>query len=142
MHQPRILCIDNHASRNLAVYLLERAGFEVIAISFTAEAAEMAANEHFCLHLLNHQLIYEEEIESCDKLHEFAIQTPILLYSTVSYPYSPIPRIHCRSHDHMLQPVNVWDLVDHAFRTMNNRSRTIEDGAIPTSEPRVAAITT
>ena len=131
MRQPRVLCIDSNASRNLAVYLLERAGFEVITTSVMAEAADMALNQHFDLHVLNHKLVDELEIESCEKLHEFQVPTPMLLYSTVSYPYSPIQPIHCRSHNHLLEPVNVCDVVDHAFRTMTKSSRTAEDGTIP-----------
>lgn len=50
MDHQRILCIDSNASRNLAVYLLERAGFEVITRSSIADALKLADDEHFDLH--------------------------------------------------------------------------------------------
>ena len=37
--QERILCVDNNASSNLAVYLLERVGYEVKTASSLADAA-------------------------------------------------------------------------------------------------------
>ena len=123
--QQRILCIDNNASGNLAVYLLERAGYEVITRSSIADAIDLTQQVHFDLHLLNHKVV-GLEIDSCDKLQKFATPTPILFYSTVSYPYEQIQAIHCRLHDHMLKPVNVWDVVDHVFRSLKKRTRTID----------------
>ena len=79
----RILCIDNHASSNLAIYLLERAGFEVQTTNSIADAKKLARHETFDMHLLNHKLVDGSEIDSCDKLDEFIPRTPILLSSTV-----------------------------------------------------------
>lgn len=121
--QQRILCIDNNASRNLAVYLLERAGYEVKTASSIADGVKLAQGEHFDLHLLNHLLVDGLEIDSCDRLHKFAPHTPILFYSTVSYPYEPIQAIHCRLHGHTMEPVYVYDVVGHAFRMLKKKKR-------------------
>lgn len=116
--QKRILCVDNNASSNLAIYLLERAGYEVISRSSLADAIDLSRHVHFDLHLLNHRLV-GLEIDSCDKLQKFANRTPILFYSTVSYPYQQIQEIHCRSHGgHSLKPVNVCDVVYHVYRLL------------------------
>ena len=40
--QKRILCIDNNASSNLAVYLLERVGYEVKMASSIADAEKIS----------------------------------------------------------------------------------------------------
>jgi len=43
--QQRILCIDNHASRNLAIYLLERVGFQVSTAGSIADGQRLARAE-------------------------------------------------------------------------------------------------
>ena len=120
--QQRILCFDNHASNNLAVYLLERVGYEVKVVSSLDDAAELAQVERFDLQLINHRLIDGLEIDSCEKLHKFAPRTRILFYSIVSYPYEQIQPIYCRQHHHTMAPVYVYDVVGHASRLLNTRS--------------------
>ena len=75
-----ILCVDNNASSNLAIYLLERVGYEVRTASSLADAGKLVQVERFDLHLINHRLIDGLEIASCEKLHEFAPRSPILFY--------------------------------------------------------------
>ena len=119
----RVLCIDNRASSNLAVYLLERAGFEVRTTNSIADAKKLARHEPFDLHLLNHELVDGSEIYSCDKLDEFIPRTPILFYSTVPYPYTEIKAIHCRVHVHKIEPVSVCDVVQQTFRLIKANQR-------------------
>ena len=119
--QPRILCVDNNASSNLAVYLLERVGYEVKTASSLADAVKLAQVERFDLQLINHRLMDGIEIDSCEELHKFASRSPILFYSTVTYPYEPIQPIHCRRHHHTMAPVYVYDVVGHASRLLQTR---------------------
>ena len=124
--QPRILCIDNYASSNLAVYLLERVGYIVKTASSIAAGVKLAQSEQFDLQLVNHSLVDGLEIDSCDKLHKFAFRTPILFYSTVSYPYEQIQAIHCREHRHTMEPVYVYDVVGHASRLLKKKTRSVD----------------
>jgi response regulator RpfG family c-di-GMP phosphodiesterase len=124
--QHRVLCIDNHASSNLAVYLLERVGYEVKTASSIADGIKLAQSEPFDLQLINHRLVDGSEIDSCDKLHKFAIRTPILFYSTVSYPYEQIQSIHCREHRHTMEPVYVYDVAGHASRLIKKTTGSVE----------------
>jgi len=132
--QQPILCIDNNASSNLAIYLLERAGYEVVTRSSITDAVDLTQDLHFDLHLLNHKLV-GLEIDSCDKLSKFSTRTPILFYSTVSYPYKQIQAIHCRLHGHMLEPVNVCDVVYHTFqllkKTTSKMDQSLSEGKKP-----------
>lgn len=109
--QRRILCIDNHSSRNLAIYLLERAGFEVHTAGSLVDSLRRARTEPFDLYLVNHELWAGLEVNSCEELHQSAPRAPILFYSTVLYPYEQIRPIHCRMHDHMMRVVNACDVV-------------------------------
>lgn len=121
----RVLCIDNHASRNLAVYLLERVGYEVKTASSIAAAEKICYAERFDLQLINHRLVDGLEIECCEKLHKFAPRIPVLFYSTVAYPYEPIQPINCRQHRHAMTPVYVYDVVGNASRLLQKRPRIV-----------------
>ena len=120
--QKRILCVDNNASSNLAVYLLERVGYEVKTASSLTDAGQLAQVERFDLQLINHRMVDGLAIDTCEKLHKFARRSPVLFYSTVTYPYEQIQPIHCRQHHHTLAPVYVYDVVGHASRLLQTRS--------------------
>jgi CheY-like chemotaxis protein len=115
-NQHRILCIDNNASRNLAVYLLERIGFEVRIANSLAAGIELARTQYFDIYLVNHKLVDGEEIDSCDLLHESLPSNPILFYSTVVYPYRPVRALHCRLHGHVVKPISVCDVQKYAAK--------------------------
>jgi response regulator RpfG family c-di-GMP phosphodiesterase len=132
----RILCIDNHASRNLAVYLLERAGYEVWEVSSLADGVLLAQSNHFDLYLLNHKLVPSSTIGSCNAYHELGPNPQVLFYSTVLYPYEQ-RRIRCRLHDHMVEPITVSDVVKHVStliesheqnRVMKKDNKTAKNG--------------
>lgn len=122
----RILCIDNHASSNLAVYLLERVGYEVKTASSLSDACKLSEAERFDLQLINHELMDGLEIDSCERLHKYAPRTPIIFYSTVAYPYEPIQPINCRQHRHTMAPIYVYDLVGHASQMLQKKTRSVD----------------
>jgi CheY-like chemotaxis protein len=138
-NQERILCIDNNASRNLAVYLLERVGYEVITANSIADGVKLAQGEHFDLHLLNHSLVDGLEIDSCDRLHKFAPRTPILFYSSVAYPYEPIQPIRCCLHGDTMEPIYVYDVVGHASRLLKKKTRSVNRRLRHETEFKMAA---
>jgi len=121
-----ILCIDRNASRNWPIYLLERVGPRVITANSIAAGIKKARAQRCDLYLLNHELLEEREIESCDKLDEFAPRAPMLFYSTVLYPYEPIRAIHCRAHRHMVMPVSVCDVQRYAVKSINEWTGPVE----------------
>jgi DNA-binding NtrC family response regulator len=124
--QKRILCIDNNASSNLAVYLLERVGYEVKMASSIADAEKITKVERFEVRLINHRLIDGLEIDSCERLDRFSPRIPILFYSTVAYPYEPIQPIHCRQHRHSMAPVYVYDVVGPVSRLLQKQKGSVD----------------
>jgi hypothetical protein len=68
------------------------------------------------------------EIDSCEKLHKFAPRSPVLFYTTVTYPYEQIQPIHCRQHLHAMDPVFVYDVVGHATRLLQKKTRSVDKG--------------
>lgn len=121
-----ILCIDCNASRNWPIYLLERVGLRVITANSIAAGIKQAQTRRCDLYLLNHELLEDREIESCDKLDEFAPRAPILFYSTVLYPYEPVRAIHCQAHRHMMKPVSVCDVQRYAVKLINEWTGPVE----------------
>lgn len=121
-----ILCIDPHASRNFTIYLLERVGLRVITANSIATGIKKAQTQPCDLYLINHELLEEREIESCDKLDEFAPHAPVLFYSSVLYPYEPIKAIHCRLHSHMVRPVSICDVQRYAAKLINEWTGPVE----------------
>ncbi len=119
-NKQRVLCIDNHASSNLTAYLLERASYEVRMVSSTADGIRLARSEYFDLYLLNHKLV--DGSETRNKLHEFAPHTPILFYSTVTYPYRQRVAASCHRYGHRGAPVSVCDVVEYASRLIGNQT--------------------
>ena len=121
-----ILCIDRNASRNWPIYLLERVGLRVITANSIAAGVKKAESQRYDLYLLNHELLDEREIDSCDQLSESAPRAPILFYSGVLYPYEPIKAIHCRLHGHMVKPVSVCDVQRHAAKLITEWTGPLE----------------
>lgn len=134
----RILCIDNRASSNLAVYLLERVGYEVKTASSLSDACKLSEAERFDLQLINHELVDGLEIDSCERLQKYAPRIPILFYSTVAYPYEPIQPINCRQHRHTMAPVYVYDLVGHASQMLQKRTRSVDQTRVQGTKKETA----
>lgn len=119
----RILCVDNHASRNLAVFLLEQANYQVVTASSVADALKLAKSSHFDLFLLNHSLLGGAEAELCDKLGKSAPRIPVLFYSTVTYPYHQRQAISCGIEGKPVRPIDTSEVVKNVSRLIGQQAR-------------------
>jgi len=86
--QPRILCVDSHASATYSFYLLRRGGYHVDSASFLCDALELIQKSRYDVFLINDELARAGK-ELLAKIREAAGSTPIVYYSTVIYPFSP-----------------------------------------------------
>ncbi|HZE70940.1 MAG TPA: response regulator [Pyrinomonadaceae bacterium] len=118
----RILCIDNRASRSLAIFLLKRAGYEVLATHSMSAALELARSTRLDLYLLNHKLLEGGGAKLCTELSGAAPHTPILLYSTVIYPFRRRPAIRCGKGGGRTKPVVVTEVAGAVARMLNAQS--------------------
>jgi CheY-like chemotaxis protein len=118
----RILCIDNRASRNLAIFLLKRAGYEVLATHSMSAALEMARSTSFDLYLLNHKVLEVGGEQLCTELSGAASHTPILLYSTVIYPFRRRPEVRYGKGGGRTKPVVVTEVAGAVARMLNAQS--------------------
>jgi CheY-like chemotaxis protein len=117
-----ILCIDNRASHNLAIFLLKRAGYEVLATHSMSAALELARSTRFDLYLLNHKLLEDGGAQLCTELSGAAPHTPILLYSTVIYPFRLQPAIRFGKGGGRTKPVLVTEVAGAVARMLNAQS--------------------
>jgi CheY-like chemotaxis protein len=87
--QVKVLCIDNHASSNLATFLLTQGGYEVGCVGSFSRAMELIDGSSFDLYLINDELARGSGNELLNRVGEGMAATPVLFYSTVTYPFSP-----------------------------------------------------
>ncbi len=117
----RVLCIDNRASRNLAVFLLRRAGFEVSTADSVISATETARGAGFDLYLVNHKLLRGAGGgELCDRLRAATPHSPILFYSTVTYPFRR--REAGRGRGGPAEPVSVTEVAGAVSEALGGRA--------------------
>ena len=117
----RVLCVDNRASRNLAVFLLKRAGFEVSTAGSVTSATESARGAGFDLYLVNHKLLRAAGGgELCDRLRAATPHSPILFYSTVTYPFRR--REAGRGRGGPAEPVSVTEVAGAVSEALGGRA--------------------
>ena len=87
--QVKVLCIDNHASSNLAGFLLARSGYKVNCASFLCDALELIHRSSYDVCLINDEFACGSDQDLLNKVREAMAATPVLFYSTVIYPFSP-----------------------------------------------------
>src|SRR6476469_9378778 len=85
----KVLVIDNHASSNLAVFLLRFCGYEVNCVKSISAALDLVDSSTFDVCVINDELACGSGKELLNKLKEGMARTPVLFYSTVTFPFSP-----------------------------------------------------
>ena len=102
--QLKVLCIDNHASSNLAMYLLTRAGYEVSCVGSFSRAMNLIDGPCFDLYLINDELAGTSSKKLLTQLREAMAATPVLFFSTVIYPFSPGQPTSQATHQRLQRP--------------------------------------
>jgi len=125
--QAKVLCIDNHASSNLALYLLTRTGFEVSCVGSFSRAMELIDGQCFDLYLINDELASTSGKKLLTQLMEAMAARPVLFYSTVIYPFSP--RLADQSGSTAATPVPVTEVAIAVNRTISHARLLARRGA-------------
>ncbi len=86
--QPKILCIDHHASSTFACFLVARGGYKVNRVGFFSDALDLIRSSSYDVYLINDELVRSGK-ELFKKVREAAGSAPIVFYSMVVYPFSP-----------------------------------------------------
>ena len=124
----KVLCIDNHASSNLAMYLLTQAGYEVGCVGSFSSAMELIDGPCFDLYLINDEMASTSGKKLLTQLREAMAATPVLFYSTVIYPFSP--RLADQSGCTAETPVPVTELAIAVYRIIGDARPLARRGAL------------
>ncbi len=85
----RILCAEaNDDVSDLIRLMLERKGYEVVAVPTVSACLSAASAGRFDLYILNDSYIDGDSIELCQKLRALDPSTPVLLFSLDSSGFS------------------------------------------------------
>lgn len=110
--KPRILCTeDDTDTREMIVYLLTEAGYDVDCIDSPSAALELARNEFFDLFLVDNWMQGMKGPELTRALRAFNRTTPILFYSAAAYETDKRDARDAGAQGYLVKPEGVSILV-------------------------------
>ncbi|HEX7175164.1 MAG TPA: response regulator [Pyrinomonadaceae bacterium] len=125
----RVLYVEDHDdTRVIVTILLERAGFEVAAVSCGSEALELARAGRFDLYLLDHTFSDASGITVCRGIREFDAGTPILFYSARAMEQEIEEALGAGAQGYLVKPLDIFNVAEHASRLIAEARRGREGG--------------
>jgi DNA-binding response OmpR family regulator len=113
----RILCTEDDAdTRDLIIYVLTEAGYEVICTNSADQAISLARGEHFDLFLIDSWLPGVSGVDFTRTLREFDVKTPVLFYSGAGYDVDKADAKLAGSQGYLVKPVLNEDLIKEVAR--------------------------
>ncbi|HEV7745236.1 MAG TPA: response regulator [Pyrinomonadaceae bacterium] len=107
MKIPRILLVEDHAdTRELMVFLLTQANYEVLSAGCVAEALILLKKEDPDLVVLDSWLPDGNGLELCKHLRHLTPTTPILFCSGLAYEADKQEALTSGAHAYLVKPVD------------------------------------
>ena len=101
----RILHVeDDEDTRTLVAFVLQGAGWDVVAVDSAKAAMETAANGAFDLYLLDNWIGGDTEHALCRGLRCLDPKTPILFYSGAAFPMDVETALACGAQAYLTKP--------------------------------------
>jgi len=115
----RILCTEDDAdTRELLIYILNMAGYEVICTDSPHQALDMIKAERFDLCIMDNWLPGLSGEDLCKKIREFDSKTPILFYSGAAYDSDKKRAISSGAQGYLVKPVAEDKLLAEVVRVI------------------------
>jgi OmpR-family two-component system manganese-sensing response regulator len=109
--QPRKLRIlfaeDHEDTRDLYVFVLEHANYEVTTTKEISGAMALAAKRKFDLFLLDSRLRDGSGIDLCRRIREIDQVTPILFCSALAFPKDKLEALNAGAQHYLVKPVSI-----------------------------------
>jgi DNA-binding response OmpR family regulator len=104
----RILFAEDHEdTRDLYVFILEKANYEVITTKEISGAMALAAKRKFDLFLLDSRLRDGSGIDLCRRIREINQVTPILFCSALAFPKDKLEALNAGAQHYLVKPVSI-----------------------------------
>ena len=122
----RILCTEDDAdTRELLVYVLNLAGYEVTCTDSPFKALEMIKAEQFDLCLMDNWMPGFSGEDLCKKIREFDSKTPILFYSGAAYDTDKKRAMNSGAQGYLVKPVPEDTLLTEVARVIAESRRVV-----------------
>jgi DNA-binding response OmpR family regulator len=109
--QPRKLRIlfaeDHEDTRDLYVFVLEQANYEVATTKEISGAMALAATRNFDLFVLDSRLLDGSGIELCRRIREIDKVTPILFCSALAFEKDRLEAVNAGAQQYLVKPVSI-----------------------------------
>jgi DNA-binding response OmpR family regulator len=98
---------DHEDTRDLYVFILERANYEVITTKEISGAMALAAKRKFDLFLLDSRLFDGSGIDLCRRIRETDRVTPILFCSALAFEKDKLEALNAGAQHYLVKPVSI-----------------------------------
>ena len=116
-HKSRILCTeDDEDTRDLLVFTLSAAGYDVICTDTATKALDLIRREKFDLCLIDNWMPGLSGENLCKNIREFDTKTPILFYSGAAYDSDKARARDAGAQGYLVKPVLDDQLVAEVVR--------------------------
>jgi CheY-like chemotaxis protein len=107
---------DHDDTREMMVFLLEQAGFQMTAVCTGEETYELARQNQYDLILLNHTFPDMSGVATCAAIREFDSHIPILFYSTRAFQKEIDQAMNAGASAYLIKPQDLLAVAEHATR--------------------------
>lgn len=113
----RILCTeDDPDTRELIIFVLTDAGFDVVCSDNAEETIKLARTEVFDLYLIDNWIADVSGADLCRRLREFDTKTPVLFYTAAAYQADKDRATASGAQGYLVKPVDSNDLITEVIR--------------------------
>jgi DNA-binding response OmpR family regulator len=115
----RILCTEDDVdTRELLVFTLELAGYDVVCTDDAERAFDIVKKEQFDLYLLDNWMPKLSGMDLCGKIREFDTKTPILFYSGAAFDADKERALKAGAQGYLVKPVQPEVLIGEVSKLL------------------------